>query len=373
MNFDLEKAEEKAYKLKKNFRVSKDLLRKIISIVLIGATLIINGFLSFMPYSGMDFSRLGTSAYWLDYGLLTSSELVVMFAMYIMRKSRDLATDGIIELCKDINAYRKRIYRLNKVRVSADWLRNFYNPRERLNLFEDKIRNIQTGLVVDEPLKVDEEDKKRYKRYLKELAIYKRDVARYDWCENQLKLIKRDREKFELVRQIITEKSKLDEKQIDLVKIEKLEKQVEAIDKELVDSNFALQRYKLKFEKVYWDTLVAEGQYSAKHRQSAYFHEKRLVAKRMQTFLMVSLFVSTILFSMLPPIFEPFTWETILSLFLKLIMFAWSSLQGLLLADNNILFDYKSVLDVRKSIYNELNYDLGVDKIIIEEEKKEQN
>lgn len=371
--FDLQKAEEKAYKIKKNFRISRDTARKIVSIVLVVATLIINGFLSFMPYSGMDFSRLGTSAYWLNYVLLTGSEMVIMVAIYIIRKSRNLATDEIVGLCKDINVYRDRIYRLNKVKVSAEWLRNFYNPREKLNLFEDKIRNIQTGLMIDEPLEVEPEDKKRYKAYLKELARYKRDIQKYEWCEKQLKLVKRDREKFELIRQIVTEKAKLDESKVDEKKIEQLEKQVEAIDKELFENNFAIQRYKLKFEKVYWDTLVAEGQYNSKHRQSAYFHEKRLIAKRLQTFLMASLIISTIFLSMLPPILEPFTWQTVLDLFFKLVMFAWCGLQGLLLADNNILFDYKAVLGVRKSIYNELNYDLGVEKIVIEDEKKEQN
>lgn len=367
-NFDLGKAEERIIKAKKNFKFTKDLARKSISIVLVVITLVINGFLSFMPYSGMDFTRLGTSAYWLNYGLLTSSELVVMFAMYILRKNKNLATEEIVNLTKDINFYRDRIYRLNKVKISAEWLRNFYNPREKLNLFEDKIRNIQTGLMIDEPLEVDPEDKKRYKAYKKELARYKRDIVKYEWCEKQLKLIKRDREKFELIRQIVAEKGKIDETKVDEKKIEQLEKQVEQIDKELFEQNFALQRFKLKFEKVYWDTLVAEGQYNSKHRPSAYFHEKKLIAKRMQMFLTTSLFVSTILLSMLPPIFEPFTWQTVLSLLLKLVMFAWSGLQGILLADNNILFDYKSVLGVRKTIYNELNYDLSIEKIVIEKE-----
>ena len=74
---------------------------------------------------------------------------------------------------------------------------------------------------------------------------------------------------------------------------------------------------------------------------------------------------------MLPPLFNNIGWQTLLNELLKIIVFCLAALKGIITADNNILFHYKSTLDVRKRIYNELNYDLGFTKIIIEENSEE--
>lgn len=361
--------------------LTKDFLKKTVSILLVCAVLVLNGFLSFMGYGGVDFSRLATSEYWLNYGLLVGSEIIILIALYIYRKQKDLQDKEIIDISNFINNSREKIYKINKVRESCEYLRNYYNPRERLQLYEDKIRKMQESCNLNEPYKVDKPtkqssklDKKKYKEYIKALKQYESDLKKFEWCNKQIELIKKSYEKLELAKVICVELAKVDKNTIDKEFIKKNQEEIEKLDKEIIKEKFAIGQFKIKYENVYWDVLVANTyNINSKHRPSVYFNEKKKIADRARTFLITSLFISAVLMSMLPPIWNEVSWETILTLLFRFILLCWAGFQGVLLADNNILFDYKTSLTARKTIYNELNYNLQFNKIVVEDKRKEQN
>ena len=182
--------EEKVNETKLKVKFSRDLLKKLIVTLIVITTIILNGFLSFMTLGGVDFSAFSTSAFWLNYTLLITSEIVILLCFYVFRKSKNLKEKEIQDLSDEIQGYRTKIFKLNLPKSVAEWLRNFYNPREKVNLFEDKLIAIQEKLNFNEPFEVDQEDKKAYKKYLKEKQRYEKNLKIYNWTINQLNLVK---------------------------------------------------------------------------------------------------------------------------------------------------------------------------------------
>ena len=352
-------------------KFSKDLLRKFIVSLIIFMVVILNGFLSFMTLGGLDFSLFLTSTFWLNYTLLILSEIIILLCVYIFRKNRNLKEKEIQDLSNEIYEYRKKIYKLNLPKSVAEWLRNFYNPREKINLFEDKLLSIQEKLNFDEPFKVDSKDKKAYKLYLKKKKLYEKNLKTYNWVIEQLNLIKLYRKKLEFLKSLIIENSKFD-KNTDEKLIFEYQQEISKIEKELNEKNFAYRNFKTKYENVYWDTLTSnEYELNSTQKPSAQFHEKRIVANKLWSKVLLGLTFTFIFSAMLPPIITGFTWDTVVNLLLKFILFLLSAFSGIILGDTSILYYYKSALTVRKTIFNEVNYDLGISKIEIEERKKE--
>ena len=367
----LNELEEKSFEAKSKIKITKDLLKKMIAGLIIAIVMVLNGFLSFMTLGGMDFSLFLTSAFWLSYFLLVSSEIVILLCFYVFRKSKNLNNKEIVELSDEIQGYRTKIFKLNMPKSVAEWLRNFYNPREKVNLFEDKLIAIQEKLTFDEPFEVDKEDKKAYKKYLKEKQRYEKNLKTYNWTVEQLNLVKIYKQKLELIKSIVVEKAKL-EKNIDEEFLKKCEIEILKLEAELNEKGFAYKNFKIKYENVYWDTLTSnEYETTSVKRPRAQFHEKRIVGNKLWSKVLFGLMLTMLVNAMLPPLFNGMNWDTIVNLCLKIILFLLSSFSGIILADTAILFYYKSALDVRKTIFNELNYDFGINKIEIEERKKE--
>ena len=366
----LKKVEDEIQKARKNAKITTNIVRKIASIVMIALTLTINGFMAFMPFPGMDFSRLGTSEYWTNYLLLTGSEIVILLSIYLIRKADNLNETVIVKLRNVIDRFRKQLYYKHKSRLASEWLRDFFNKREKLLLFESELLTIEGKLVLDEPIEPvkpdDDSDKKAKKRYKKALraydklkARYERDKEKYEWCEAQLKLAKKARLRLELIRLAFLERSK-DKKDVNEEHVKELELKAEYLEKELIKENFAQLRFKLKYENVYWETLnSSEKEINFGRKITAHFHEGKKISNKLKRFLVISLIISTIFLSMLPAIFKPLGWEILLDLLIRLVLFIWSGIQGAFLADSNILYDYKAVLEIRLDIYLEISEDLN--------------
>ena len=388
----IKKVEDKIYKTRKSAKITANLVRKIASIVMVALTLTLNGFMAFMPFPGMDFSRLGTSEYWINYMILTGSEMVILLSIYLIRKADNLLDDKIVKLRTVIDRYRRNLYIKHKSQLGSYWLRDFFNKREKLNLFEDEIIEIENKLVLDEPQvpvkPSEDDDKKHYKKVMKHYkravkqyerakVQYEKDKEKYDWCEAQLKLVKKARLRLELIRLTFLEKSKDNKQDIKEEYIKDLAVKAEYLEKELVKENFAYSRFKLKYENVYWETLnSSEKEINFGRKTTAHFHEGSKISNKLKRFLFFSLIISTIFLSMLPAIFKPLGWEVILDLIIRTLLFIWSGIQGAFLADSNILYDYKAVLEIRLDIYVEMSEDLrlplDIEKLEVEEPKRDE-
>lgn len=363
--------EEKVNDSKSKVKFTKDILKKFISGLIIFAVIVLNGFLSFMSLGGMDFSAFLSSAFWLNYILLVSSEIVILLCLYVFRKSKNLKDEEILTLSDEIKGYRTKIFKLNLPKSVAEWLRNFYNPREKVNLFEDKLIAIQEKLNFNEPFEVDKDDKKAYKKYLKEKKRYEKNLKIYNWTNHQLGLVKIYKQKLEFQKNIVIERAKIN-KEISEEFLKECEENIIALEAELEKQGFDYKNFKIKYENVYWDTLTSnEYEINAEKRPKAQFHEKKIVLNKIWSKVLLGLTFTLIFSSMLPPLFNEFSWNTVVELLIKLILFLLSGFSGIILADTAILFYYKSALGVRKTIYNEVNYDLGINKIEIQEVKKE--
>ena len=213
-------------------RPNKNFFQTISGIAIIVLVFIVNGFLSFITV-GFDFSKLLTSQYWADFSLMTASELVVMFGMYLIQKSKDLENIKITTLQKEISEKRNIVYGVDKVTQAEDWLREIYNYKEKLLIYENKIKQMYERLNIHEP-------EKSERNYEKKLRQYNKKLARKGFLQQQLDFIK------------------IDKHRIQLMTANASQEEIDKLDKQLDTEEYMFRTVKIKYREVYWGNLLAD-------------------------------------------------------------------------------------------------------------------
>lgn len=327
----------------------KDLMQISSGIALILLTFIANGFLSFIVV-GFDFSRVWTSEFWASFGILFTSEMCVLFGMFIIQRLKDLQNTKIIDLQKHIDIKRNTVYGVDKITPAEEWLRNIYNYRERLNLFEEKIRKLHSKIVLNEP-------SKDCKNYDAKLRVYEEKKALRDYYVKQFEFIKKDRKKIE----ILAKQKKTDE---DI-------KNYEDLAEELKTNEYAFNKAKIHYREVYWGNLLSDIDDSSAKAGTPFFSEKKELARNIVKYLAMGIITTSFVTALIFPTFKALDWNTVLSIIFNLITLTFFMARGIVLSNRIILGTYYKALEKRKAIYNQMLKDLGISKIIIEEDVTE--
>ena len=320
----------------------KDLLRGISGTLIIILVLIANGFMSFITV-GFAFEKILTASYWASFSILLASELSVLFGMYLIQKGRDLKKKKITDIQDEIDKQRRTIYVLDKVAVAVNWLKDVYNYQIKLDLYEDKIKSIYESLRVKEPQKED-------KNYNKKKIKYDKIMAQKTQLLEQLDFIKKDRKRLNL----IINKSDTHE--------------IAELNETLNTDKYKFRTAKIHYKPIYWGNLLSDVEETKTKPVSAFFDEKieltKSVSKYIATGLLSAGFVSCLIF----PTFNSLGWNTVLSLLVNLVTLIVFMIKGIGLSNKIILGKYYKALESRKSIYTKMLKDLGVSKIVIEDE-----
>ena len=332
-------------KQKFTIKQRKDLLQALSGVLMIVLTFIANGFLSFLVV-GFDFSKLGTSQYWANFVTLTASEMMVLFGMFIIQRIKDLEQSKITDLQKHIDGRRDTIYQLDKVTEAEEWLREIYNYRERLYLYEDKIKALHSKIILVEP----KQDEKGYERKLKK---YKELLSKRDYYIKQLEYIKKDKQRISLL--ISSKNGESDE----LIKL---------LIKELSCEEYGFKTANIHYRDVYWGNLLSDIDESKKRDNTPFFDEKKELAKNILKYIGWGLLSSSILSALMFPAFRGWSLATALSMLLNLLVLIWFMARGIALSHKIILGTYYKALEKRKSIYNQMLKDLNLSKIEVVEE-----
>ena len=327
----------------------KDLMQVFSGITLIVLTFIANGFLSFIVV-GFDFSRVWTSEFWASFGTLFASEMCVLFGMFIIQRLKDLESNKITDLQKHIDTKRNTVYGVDKITPAEDWLRNIYNYRERLNLFEDRVRKLHSKIVLNEP----KEDSKFYEFKLKRYE-HKKELR--DFYVKQFEYIKKDRKKIE----ILAKQTKTPE---DIATYGQL---VE----ELKTNEYAFNKARIHYREVYWGNLLSDVSESGSKAGTPFFSEKKELAKNIVKYLAMGIITTSFVTALMFPAFKEPSWTNALSIAFNLITLTFFMARGVVVSNQIILGSYYKALEKRKSIYNQMLKDLGISKIIIEEDVAE--
>ena len=156
-----------------NGKSTKEIMQILSGILLIVLVFILNGFLSFVTV-GFDFSQLATTAYWANFFILFASEMAVMFGVYIIQKLKDLKNKKITDLQDEVQKKRDIVYGVDKVAQAEDWLREIYNYKEKLLIFERKIKSEYEKLKLEEP-------KQTAKFYEHKKKVYDKNIIKKDF------------------------------------------------------------------------------------------------------------------------------------------------------------------------------------------------
>lgn len=330
----------------KKLQNTKNVFQVLSGVMLIALVFILNGFLSFITV-GFDFSMLKTTAYWANFAVMIASEMAVMFGMYLIQKIKDLQNAKILDLQKEINYQRKVVYTMDKVTDAEDWLREIYNYKERLLIYENKVKHLYESLQTKEPSEDD-------KNYQKKLKRYEFNVALKEWALGQLEFVKKDKQRLSLI-------------------IQKAEQgQIDAIEKELDCDDYEFKTAKIKYKDVHWGHLLSDIEETERKENSAFFNEKSELSKNFVKFLGMGLVSSSFISALIFPSFTAIGWEFVLSLVVNLITLSFFMIRGVGLSKKIILGKYYKALEKRKSIYNKMLKDLGISKIVVKEQQDEQ-
>ena len=322
----------------------KDVFRGISALLIIILVLIFNGFMSFITV-GFDFSKLSTAEYWANFALLLASEMAVMFGMYLIQKSRDLKNEKITDVQKTIENKRNTVYFLDKVAEAEEWLRDVYNYQEKLNLYENKVKSQYEKLKLIEPSESD-------KNYIKKKKKFDKKKEQKDKLLKQLSYIKIDRQR---ISYIIAK---------NLVEAEKLAK-------ELDTDEYLFKSTKIHYKPIYWGNLLADVEETRLKPTSAFFSEKLELTKNITKYVAFGLISASFLSCLIFPTFNSLGWNTVVSLLANLVILLVFMTRGIGLSHKIILDKYYKALESRKSIYVKMLRDLGISKVVIEDEGEE--
>ena len=323
----------------------EELMQIVSGIFLIALVLILNGFLSFITV-GFDFSKLGTSTYWASFFILFASEMAVMFGVYIIQKLKDLKNEKITSLQAEIQNKRNVVYGVDKVAQAEDWLRDVYNYKEKLIIFEDKIKSEYEKLKLTEPKK----DEKFYDRKFK---IYQKSLKKKDYLTKQMEYIK------------------IAKKRLQLVIKGDHEEEIAELDKQIDKNDFAFNTAKIRYKEVCWGDLLSDVEASKHKDNSPLFSEKKELSRSVMQYLGTGMILSALLSALIVPSFNAIGWQTIISMITSLITLILFMIRGIGLSKKIILGRYYKSLEQRKSIYNKMLKDLKISKIVIEGEDEE--
>lgn len=321
---------------------NKDIMRFVSGVFLIVLVFILNGFLSFVTV-GFNFENLKTSTYWASFLILMASELAVMFGVYIIQKTKDLQKKKITDLQEDIAKKREIVYGVDKVAEAEDWLRDIYNYKEKLLLFENSLKGKYEKLKMREPNESE--------------RLYKRKKSKYDnqqemkkWILEQLEFVKQDKKR---LQHLIANEKELAEQIV--------------FDNE----KYAFKTAKIKYRDVYWGNLLSDIEEIKRRESTPFFSEKKELSKDFMRYFGMGLIFSAFISALTYPVFNNVGWQTVVSCLFTSIALITFMVRGVGLSNKIILGKYYKSLEKRKSIYVKMLKDLGISKIeMVEEDEK---
>ena len=322
----------------------KELFQTFGGIVIILLTLFANGLLSFIVV-GFDFSKILTSQFWANYGLLFVSEMAVMFGVYIIQRTKDLNNQKITNLQTHIDNKRELIYQLDKITEAEEWLRVIYNYREKLLIYEEKIKQIYSKIILEEP-------KQGCKNYDRLKAKYDKKHELREWCLLQFEFIRKDKERLKLII------NKQDEQRVKI------------LTKELESDKYQFMTAKIKYREVYWGNLLSDIENISKKGDTPFFNQGKELGKNLLMCLAYGMIGTAVIAILTYPAFKSFDLNTVFSMLVNLAMLIFFMVRGYLLSHKVILGTYYVALEKRKSIYNQMLKDLDISKIEIVEEEQ---
>lgn len=320
----------------------KDFAQLLIGIGILIIVFIINGLLSFVTL-GFSFETLKTGEYWANFALLFASQILTMYGMYLVRKRKDIENNKITTIQKDIDIQRNVVYGVDKVSEAENWLRDIYNYREKLNIYEKHIDKLRETCKLVKP----QENEKHYKKKIKR---YNEDVEKKEYCIKQYKFIKIDKERLSLM----------------IKKSQGLNVEFEELEKQINSDEYGFKRTKIKYQDVYWGNLLSDIEETQNKPQTPFFSEKKELSKKAIKKLASGIVTSGLMSGLLPPLFNQITWGTLLSLLLRTCAILIYMAFGVLLSKEIVLGTYYRALEKRKSIYNQMLQELNISQIEIE-------
>lgn len=322
----------------------RDWMQWVSGVSLIVLTFIANGFLSFIVV-GFDFSNLWTTQFWANFTTLFLSEMCVLFGMFILRRNKDLQNKKITDLQAHIDRQREIVYGVDKITDAEKWLREIYNYRERLFLFENKIKTSHSHIVLNEPTP-------SCKNYDKKKKKYEKLKALRDYYVDQLEFVKKDKKRLNL----LIKESKTSEEDAEL----------QELKKELDIDDYAFRTAKIHYKEVYWGNLLSDIDESKAKASTPFFNEKKELSKNIVRYLAMGVITTSFITALIFPTFNALSWEVIMNIILNAIILIFYMARGVVVSNQIILGSYYKALEKRKSIYNQMLKDLGISRIIIE-------
>lgn len=322
----------------------RDWMQFISGVSLIVLTFIANGFLSFIVV-GFDFTNLWTTQFWANFTTLFLSEMCVLFGMFILRRIKDLQNKKITDLQDHIDKQREVVYGVDKITEAEKWLREIYNYRERLFLYENKIKALHSHIVLNEP-------PLNCKNYEKKKKKYDKLKALRDGYIKQFEFIKKDKKRLSL---LIKEQRSAEE-----------DAELEQLKLELDTDEYAFRTAKIHYKEVYWGNLLSDIDESKAKASTPFFNEKKELSRSVARYLAMGVITTSFITALIFPTFKALSGEVIMNIILNAIILIFYMARGVVVSNQIILGTYYKALEKRKSIYNQMLKDLGISKIIIE-------
>ena len=348
----------------KEIIIDKEFFNFLLGVILIVSCALVSGVLQLIEI-GFDFTLIKTSAFWSGYLLKLVIGYLCLFGCYLLKKNNNKKSAKFVTQRQDIIDYRTAIIKSGKVAELKNWLKNVYNYRKKVELYQEFLLQKNERIEAEKPEDINKELFRSENKVINFFLgiklwfankIYYIKLKKYNKALEKQEYIAKQLEVCNIHFQIIDAYKKNDNETI------------KSLSASIKDNDY-LNSFKAKFKKVTYSRIFNFDILNDRADDSIEYNEKKFLIKNILPFMILSAMGVCLLASIVPA-FRNFGLDNLILICLNLFVIGWNAFSGNMLANRFCWSSLYNADSNRINILSEFKEDVNL--LIDERREKEQ-
>ena len=308
----------------KEILVNKDFMTTLIGFALIVLAILLSGIMQ-LGEMGFNADNLKDVGFWSGYFTKLLLIYLALFGSYIIRRMYNRQTPKFITQRETLKEFKEAIVKSGKIQECKNWLKNVYNYRKRVEIYQNQMLVKYEKSCKEEPIKpifTDDEEQSFWQRYRRKRVLSKYNSKLLKWKELQVK-----RGYYQSQIDVCETHLKIIEAYVanDEEKVNKLKESIKDID--------GMNDFQSHFKPITFEKLFNVDLLRGVEADSIDYNENQHIAKK----ILPSIFFGLIMVIIAMSIFftsKDFTFQTVILILLNILLILFYSFNGIRLADN---------------------------------------
>lgn len=308
----------------KEILVNKDFMTTLIGFALIVLAILLSGIMQ-LGEMGFNADNLKDVGFWSGYFTKLLLIYLALFGSYIIRRMYNRQTPKFITQRETLKEFKEAIVKSGKIQECKNWLKNVYNYRKKVEIYQNHMLVKYEKSCKEEPIKpifTDDEELSFWQRYIRKRVLSKYNKKLQKWKELQVK-----RGYYQSQIDVCETHLKIIEAYVanDEEKVNKLKESIKEID--------GMNDFQSHFKPITFEKLFNVDLLRGVEADSIDYNENKHIAKK----ILPSIFFGLIIVIIAMSIFftsKDFSFQTVILILLNILLILFYSFNGIRLADN---------------------------------------